>query len=186
MDKNRKDYKKLSLHLNVVFFASLFISVLFVAGIPCIPIGAKKSTFLMVFGIVGTAVGFYGTPLMWVYYGSLKKSMTVLEQIFVNGVTNVIKLASVNNLPEVQMRSKLNYMIRRGYLTDVIIVQDQIVSTSEGKIQVETTTAETVSCPYCNAKVKVFNGKGVCEYCRSIFTVSEAHQNESARGQSAR
>ena len=53
------------------FALALILTLGLIAGIPCIVLGAinmgdnKGFVALLVFGIVGTVLGFYGSPLMW-------------------------------------------------------------------------------------------------------------------------
>ena len=64
MDAIEKALKRL-LVLSIAF------SVMFAAGIPLIPVGASKGLWaLMIVGIVFTAAGFYGTPMLWTAYGA--------------------------------------------------------------------------------------------------------------------
>lgn len=50
-----------------LFFLSMLFSVMFVAGIPMIVLGASKGIMpVMIIGIIFTALGFYGTPMFWV------------------------------------------------------------------------------------------------------------------------
>ena len=68
------------------FILALAFTIGLIAGIPCIVVGAtnmgdnKGFVALLVFGIVGTVLGFYGSPLMWTRLATVNQELTARPQ----------------------------------------------------------------------------------------------------------
>ena len=120
MDAIEKALKRL-LVLSIAF------SVMFAAGIPLIPVGASKGLWaLMIVGIVFTAAGFYGTPMLWTAYGARRGLRRLVYAVTKEHLLTVTELASQLGKSEKNVRSMLTDCFNRGYLVGYVRKGDEL------------------------------------------------------------
>lgn len=144
---------------------ALTFSVLFVIGIPMIPLGAiNKIWAVMIAGIVFVAAGFYGTPLLWIGFGNkcgLKRLVYAVER---EHLYTVAELSEQLSKKPKEIRSMLDTCFNRRYLTGYRRAGDELVL-NERKAQ--TDELHPVECPSCGAKFSFKGTDGACPYCRT-------------------
>ena len=149
---------------------SLVASVCLPVGIVCIVMGATQSiTVLLVFGIVATVFGFYGTPRLWIKFSSLigmKKLVVAVEQ---DNLYTVRELSSLLNLREGEIRKRLRDALSQRYLTGYIFENDKLVVNFNVK---QAKTKFSIKCTECGAPVTIDPDSAInkCEYCGKIYS----------------
>ena len=100
MKENKKpDIKRDNKKLLII---ACIISIMFVAGIPMIIFGATNSIMaVMALGIAFVVIGFYGTPLVWIAYGSNRTLKRVVDAVLEENLTTNEEIAS-----QLQMRER--------------------------------------------------------------------------------
>lgn len=169
----KKDIKKDCRKLLVV---SIVLSAMFVAGIPFIVLGATNLSsgggyvFLMIVGIVFTAVGFYGTPICWVQYGEKVSLKNLYEIITVDKMYNVKELSQNLNKNEKTIANQITTLIQKRYLVGFTFVDRQELKVSDN-VSKNTKIVNTKKCPNCGANLTISGNTGVCEYCNATFEI---------------
>lgn len=155
------------------FILALVFTIGLVAGIPCIVLGAvnmgdnKGFVALLVFGIVGTVLGFYGSPLLWTRLATVNQELTLVKAVTQEHLHTVADLAQRLSVNGKTASATLNNCIRKGYLVGFIREGDQLVL-NENRALAPTTYA--VQCPYCGASLTVQKGDSAkCPYCGSVL-----------------
>lgn len=145
------------------FNVALTVTILFVIGIPLIPIGAvNKIWALMIIGIVFTAFGFYGIPLFWISYGNKVSTKRLIFAIEVEHIYTVSQLAEQLAKPEAEVRELLNTCFQKCYLVGYRRDGDTIVL-NEGVPLAE--KMHTTTCPNCGATFSHKGTEAVCPFC---------------------
>ena len=149
------------------FVLAVILSVMLVAGIPMIIVGAIGPDeghgamhaarigykVMMGIGIVFTVFGFYGTPMGWVMFGTANSELTVV--------------AAVRN-EHLYSRTLLVNCVRKGYLTEYKLEGDCLVLNENTALA---PTEVHFDCPRCGAPVTCIAGeKTVCPYCGSVLS----------------
>ena len=117
------------------FILALAFTIGLIAGIPCIVVGAtnmgdnKGFVALLVFGIVGTVLGFYGSPLMWTRLATVNQELTVVQAVTQEHLYTVADLAQRLSVNGKTASDTLNNCIRKGYLVGYIREGDRLGST---------------------------------------------------------
>ena len=115
------------------FILALAFTIGLIAGIPCIVVGAtnmgdnKGFVALLVFGIVGTVLGFYGSPLMWTRLATVNQELTVVRAVTQEHLYTVADLAQRLSVNGKTASDTLNNCIRKGYLVGYIREGDRLV-----------------------------------------------------------
>ena len=130
--------KKLKNKLMTNIIAGIILPILLVVGIVMIILYAKNNTILLVLGIVFVILGFYGSPMVWVTYGSKKQDLRLLSLIYNENIYSIDSLA------------------------EQLGMEKQTALNTNGK-QGEKVTI--VKCPSCGAKNRVTGNSCFCEYC---------------------
>ncbi len=162
--------EKVERSLKSKFFIALIVSVLFVAGIPMIPLGAVHNTVVMVFGIAFVGGGFYGMPLLWVSYGhtvTLRRVVYAIKKEYLYSVGEIA--AQLSKTPK-EVNELVAECFRKEYMTGYIRQGDKILRNDGTPIE-ERVTA--VSCPHCGAKFSYTGISGKCPYCGSLHKSAE-------------
>lgn len=165
----------------VSFIVATVLSVLLVAGIPCIVIGAKGLhgphhaaggfAALLAFGIIFVVLGFYGSPLAWVKYGTARQERTLVGAVVNEHLHTVADLAQRLNVNGMQASNLLNGCIRKGYLTGFIREGDSLVLNENTALA---PTTYNVECSHCGASVTVQKGDSLrCPYCGSALNLPD-------------
>ncbi len=166
--------------VKVCFIFALLLSIGFPCGIVMIILHKSASnlaTFVLILGIVLTAVGFYGMPLLWVKYGELKTKQKLLNQIVIDNLQEVDYLAKINNCDNQQMISRLHDLINNRYLTGYQIVDDKYIVkqssktiTKDDAMQLSGQT-QYLECKGCGATVALQKDeKTYCPYCGRVVS----------------
>ena len=165
--------KKIQIYLIV----SILFSIMLPAGIIMIIFGAKSSSFMLVFGICFCVFGFYGTPLLWSNYGNLKTMKTLYDQITLDNIQEISKLAQLNNKKEEQIINEIKHLIFKRYLVGYEIYENKFVvpyknkKMTENEILAKNGEVNVVTCNGCGAKVDILGTKASkCPYCGTTVT----------------
>ncbi len=151
---------KMKKKIKRIFATAVFMSVGFAAGVPLTILGAVNGMWvLMALGIACIAAGFYGTPLMWVRYGNMRRRSAYLAAICEDGITDIDELAETFRASIQTARDNVNYLITNRYLTGYAVKNDKLENTTERKKRIlkkcaycgMTADKDTVKCPNCNA-----------------------------------
>lgn len=155
---------------------SVFLTVLLPAGILCIIFGAIRGqtvgNILLGVGIAAAVAGFYGTPLIWIRFGTMREYRNIYNQITVNHTQSIADLALINGKKQEDMLKSVTYLIAHGYLTDYEIPDEQYVvpkesgTLSRDDILLKEGRFKTGVCKGCGANFPVLeNDKPKCPYC---------------------
>ena len=115
------------------FILALIFTVGLIAGVPFIVVGAinmgdnKGYIAMLVLGIVGTVLGFYGTPLLWVRVSTVNQELTVVRAVTQEHLYTVADLAQRLSVNGKTASATLNNCIRKGYLVGYIREGDSLV-----------------------------------------------------------
>ena len=149
-----------------LFFLSMLFSVMFVAGIPMIVLGASKGIMpVMIIGIIFTALGFYGTPMFWVSYGGKVGLKRLVYAVTEEHLLTVQEIASQLSKSEKEVRSLLDTCFQKGYLSGFVRKGDELAL---NEAQAPSEKLHAAECQYCGAK---FTYKGTC--CLSLLRRDE-------------
>lgn len=105
MEKAEKSVKKR-------FYLALFLTIYFIVGIPLLVVGATRLSqgggyvFMLVLGIIGAVVGFYGMPVAWVMYGNARTELALVSAVRNEHLYTVQELSArlasnENRLPQI-------------------------------------------------------------------------------------
>ena len=158
--------KKINKDVKVLFCWAIIASILFVVGIPLIPIFAGKNWFVMALGIVFVVFGFYGTPLLWVAYGSKRSLKRVVEAITEEHLYSNKDIALHIQTTEQNVKDQIIKAIRKKYITG--FVYDGIELHLNEK-QKQMNMVEVNKCKNCSAALTVTQEKIYCKYCGTIY-----------------
>ncbi len=158
---------------NITFAVALAWSILAGLGIPMIVFGALYLTSmpalgipLLVAGCLFTGGGVFAIPLFWVSFGEKRTMRRMVCAITEKGFASLSLLASYMHLSYAQVQNYLAVCVRRGYLTDYLVMGDEISP-------VDFTPPEEVvhhaECPSCGAKFDYRGEAGECPYCRTPY-----------------
>ena len=159
------DMKKVNSYTNKLLALSIILSVMFVAGIPMIILGANGRIWaIMWVGIAFTAIGFYGTPIAWSVYGSAHTLKRIVYAVTHEHLYTVHEIAAQLSMRESNVRSQLDRCFAKNFLEgykregDAIVLNENVAA---GKKQM------FAECPYCGAKFTYTADDARCPYCRS-------------------
>jgi len=159
-----KSYKKV---VTLYLLFALIASVMLPAGILCI-ILANSNTWILIGGIVMTAFGFYGTPVLWIKYGESKRTALVQRLVYSENIYTVEDIASHASLTKEDVTASINKLIAGWYLTGFIFRDGKLILNTNKKQTEE--TSEMRKCPACGGTMR-YNGLNyVCEYCGHVET----------------
>ena len=162
---------KLDKKINTVLWLSITSSVLMVAGIPGIVFGAINSWWwLLALSVACVVIGFYGTPLLWVHFGSLKSYMYVLRLIEEQHYYSVREISLQYKLSEKQTTEKINWLIRNFYLTDYFFDGQKLTLNTREK---QTKKPYSFKCSNCGGTITTTETFGKCEYCGFVYNKDE-------------
>lgn len=153
------------------FYVALLWSILFVIGIPMIVIGAVHLTkgavwiIMMVLGIVFTASGIWGVPLMWVNYAKKRKLQRIAIVISGSESLTIDILSDTIGRTQPETRTAVRELLQKGWLTGYAFVdqEDRVKKTS-------TLDIHHAVCTYCGASFEFKGTDSRCPYCGRYFT----------------
>jgi len=158
--------ERIDRRLRLLFILSLVSSVLFVAGIPMIILGALHAKFVMVLGIVFTAADFYAMPMLWVAYGNARANRRLVYAVTRENLLTVPLLAVQLNLPAEQVRERLTVCIQKLYLTGYFFDGETLTLNTRTAPSDEILVAE---CESCGARLEYHPGETpTCPYCGTV------------------
>lgn len=170
----------ISKKVNTVLFWALFSTVCLPVGIVMIILGASYGiTAVLVTGIVATVFGFYGSPMFWVRYGSLKGLKALVAAVECDNLYSVSELASVLGCGEDETRNRIRAALAARYITGFTFDNDRLVVNTNVK---QANVAFTIKCDNCGAPVVIEPSRADnrCEYCGKIFrNVTPPKNNEN-------
>ncbi len=166
MKENKKpDIKRDNKKLLII---ACIISIMFVAGIPMIIFGATNSIMaVMALGIAFVVIGFYGTPLVWIAYGSNRTLKRVVDAVLEENLTTNEEIASQLQMREREVKTHLTKAINKKYITG-FLYDGKTLSANE-KIPVKKTKIMQNRCVNCGGTLIERANGYECEYCGSKF-----------------
>ena len=129
--------------------------------------GATKSLWiLLVLGIVCTVFGFYGMPILWVNFGSLKTLKRVVDAVMEENLTSVSEIASQLQLSERTTKDYIRKAINKKYITGFIYDGNTLVPNEK---QAPKKKMSQNRCPSCGGVMEKTDTGWICPYCGSKF-----------------
>lgn len=159
----------ISKRVTSVLIWSVFATICLPVGIVMIIFGAVNDmTPMLVVGIVATVFGFYGAPVFWARYGSLKGLKSLVAAVEKDNLYSVAELSSVLNCNEDETRNRIRSALAARYITGFTFDNDRLVVNTNVK---QANVGFTVRCDNCGAPVVIDPNKADnrCEYCGKIF-----------------
>lgn len=156
--------KKIDKKRRIYFIVSLMSAILFVGGIPLIPVFAGKNWAIMAIGIVFVAFGFYGSPFLWLTYASFFKLKRVVEAIELEHLYSNKEIAVHLQLQEQDVKNVIIKAINKRYLEGYYYDGYEL---SLNK-RVSNKRVEVEKCKSCGARMDVLDDKIYCPYCGTI------------------
>ncbi len=164
VDKKRVDINK---DVRKRLIIAIVISCMLVIGIPLIIVGASKNMAIMGIGIAMTVIGFYGTPMIWISYGTLRTQKHVVDAVMDDHLTNMTEIATQLQLREREARDYVAKAIKKKYIVGYIF--DGANLKSNQKEEPKKKIVKNI-CPNCGATLEAIeNGSYRCPYCNSVF-----------------
>lgn len=146
---------------------AIIISVLFVIGIPLIIVGATKSIWAVLgIGIACVVIGFYGAPMMWTSYGSMRTLKHVVDAVMEDNLTTLQEIAGQLHIREREARDHIVNGIRKKYITGYIFDGAKLVPNQKEKPKKKVVTNK---CLNCGAPLQADESGFTCPYCGSHF-----------------
>ena len=163
-----KNDNNLNKYLTKILILSLIITIMLPMGILMIIFGASKSIWIILaFGIVFTVIGFYGCPIIWIYYANNKTMKRVIEIINDESLYSIDEISSHIQISKIQIKNHITNAIKKGYLQGYIF-DGNILKINE-KEQISKKTLIQKKCPNCGGLLIENNNEYYCEYCGSKF-----------------
>ena len=150
-----------------LFIWSMLSTILFIVGIPLIPIFAGSNTLLMVLGIVFTVYGFYATPLFWVFYGTQGIKKRVYVAITEEHLLTNREIAMQLQVSERDVYQTINYLIKKMILTGYLYNGVELTLSNKRKPEKEIIINK---CKQCGASIEHYGeANAKCLYCGTIY-----------------
>ena len=157
--------KSIDKYMKKLLYVSIILSVMLVAGIPMIIIGATSKIYaVMGIGIAFTAIGFYGTPIAWSIYGSNMPLKRVVSAVCEEHLYTVGEISQQLSMKESAVRGWLDKAFNKGFLKgykregDEILLNDNLAADKKEFV---------AHCPNCGATFTYTLDKARCPYCNS-------------------
>lgn len=141
----------------------------FGAGIPIICIYAKYSTFLLTLGILMVVFGFYGSPMLFISYGSNKVSLRVYDAIVSEGLYSNIEISKQLSMSEADVKSNIQSLINKQYLIGYLYDGVSLKSNTN----VPKNNVKQHKCSSCGGTLTKVSDGYICKYCGSKFDKDE-------------
>ena len=161
------------------FILALAFTIGLIAGIPCIVVGAinmddnKGFIALLVFGILGTVLGFYGTPLLGTRLATVTQELPVVRAAPREHLYPVADLAQRLSVTGKTASDPLNNCTRKGSLVGFIREGDRLVLNENRALG---PTQYSVVCAHCGATAELTKGDTArCPYCGSVLSAPGKH-----------
>lgn len=159
-----------------LLIVSVVLTALLPAGVLCIIFGALRGqtagNILLGVGIAAAVAGFYGAPLLWIRFGTMRDYQKIYNQITVNHTQSITDLALINGKKQEDMLKSVTYLIAHGYLPDyeildgLYVVPKESGTLSRDDILMKEGRFKTGVCSGCGATFPVLeHDKPKCPYC---------------------
>lgn len=123
----------------------------------------------MSIGIAMILFGFYGTPLIWVFYGKLRAQHTLWLLITESHILTVSELASTLGKNTKYVQDNIHLLISKRYLVGYSFAdRQQLVAVQP----TSTRTKQTINhnkCDNCGALLEDSGDKYTCPYCGTWY-----------------
>lgn len=163
----KNDIKKRCTFLLIL---SIILSVFFVVGIVSIIYGATNSTALLILGIIMTVLGFYGSPISWVNFGTMVVEKALFFAITEDNITEISTLSSNLGINDKDVRAKINHLMSHRYLTGYKLDENGNLLKLEKKQEETHKMLKLKKCPNCGANLtETKDHKYKCTYCGVTF-----------------
>ena len=164
---NNKNQVSIKKYLSKRLIFAIVTSVLFVVGIPITIFSAINHIWvLMVLGIVFIVFGFYGSPLIWVNYGSLRSLKNVVDAVMEENILTVPELAKQLQVKEGVVRQQLTTAIKKKYITG-FIYDGNTLTLNEKTAPKRQVQINKSKCPFCGGTLEPTEKGYICPYCGS-------------------
>lgn len=173
---NIKNVKKAA---DKVFWIAAVLSVMLIAGVPMIVLGASnKLWILMAAGIVFTVLGFYGCPIAWVMYAEARFRVALVSAVEYEGSVTVDGLVAQFGKPRQKIVADIRKLMEKRFLSGYVF-DGETLSFAERKER-KKERIEIGKCPSCNAVMVYEDGKVHCPYCGFVreATVDEIRNSK--------
>jgi hypothetical protein len=117
-------------------------------------INIDSSPLMLILGIIGLVIGFYGCPFCWIAFSGLSPIFKVYRIIKNNRANSINEICSLTKLSEDKVKEYINDLIVDGYIISKF--------DDNGNL---TTIQNVVVCKSCGAKNLVSGTIGICTYC---------------------
>ena len=164
MKENKKNIDK---DIKKALFLALLGVVCLIGGVPAIVFGATKGWWpLLVLGIVCVVFGFYGSPLLWINFGSLKTLKRVIDAVNEEHLYKISEIATQLQKREREVKDYVQKAINKKYLTGFLY--DGVTLTPNEK-QAPKKKIVRSACPNCGGRLDSTENGYECPYCGSKF-----------------
>lgn len=160
------------------FLIALVLSVMLIAGVPMIILGATNKIWaVMGIGIAFTVLGFYGCPIGWVMYGEAKFRAALVSAVECEGRVTVDGLVAQFGKPRNKIVADIRKLIEKRYLAGYAFDGETLVYAEKKERPKE--RIYVGKCPSCNAVMEYSDGKVKCPYCGFVreATVEEIEKS---------
>ena len=152
---------------------SFLLIIMFVSGILMMIFSAiQDMTILLVLVIIFTGLGFYGTPIAWVRFGSLAGLQNTLQVIEQEKITELKKLSIHLSKNEKQVKRDIRALIRLNCLKGYTLDDFGNITTNQPKEE----TIKVGKCPHCSAPLSFDEDMIRCAYCGGLYTHQKKEQ----------
>ncbi len=149
----------------IVFIFALLLSVGFVLSIPAIIFGAiNGKTLLLVVGIIFAVLGFYGSPILWMQFGTLNRTKRIVYAVDEEKIYTVEEIASQLQLSTSEVKSQLITAINKNYINGLLFDGKKLTA-NKNKSALKVLSR----CENCGAPLKKTSDGKYCPYCHSMF-----------------
>ena len=166
MEKLTKDLKKLKT-LAIIFTLSFVVGVVTIIFATT---SGELNTTALIIGCLFAGMGFYGTPITWVFYFNHKRVYVALgTAVLKQNISEIKKIETNTGLPHRLVIMGLQKMIRNGILGEYHFDGDYLLPIGLTINQVaDASTINGGECKNCGANVKFAGASGVCPYCETV------------------
>lgn len=150
-------------------FLAVAATICLPAGIVCIILGALKGAWAVLgIGIAMAVFGFYGTPLLWVGYGSKKTMKRLVIAVEQDNLYDVRSIAEMLDLRVKEADGKIKEALKKRYIVGYLYENGELKLNTKEKQKRPTVT---MSCDSCGAKFVIDPTKtqNECPYCGTTY-----------------
>lgn len=167
---------------------ALLLSVMLPVGIVVLVLGAtlfdKINVFMLVAGIVMTAAGFYGTPMVWsMSFPGVRRMRTVFYMVDGKTQVGINEIAGATGLKPKEVPAVVRKLIAGrfiiGYSMDTALtvvydvekMKDAGAAVNAGALSGNAVRRRktTVQCPGCGGDAEALDGIAKCPYCGKLI-----------------